>query len=129
MYLGNSQEVQWLGLRFHFRRHGMGWIPGLGTEIPHATGCAQKNKNKIKISIYLLLKKTRNVFVLALHSTNFPVVSYLLLHLSPSIVHNGAEMSLPQQTGTEPSLGKPRSSCEGPALLFLEVDVICQTSG
>ena len=45
--MGNSLAVQWLGLRAS-TAGGMGLIPGLGINIPHATRPKNKNKNKKK---------------------------------------------------------------------------------
>ena len=44
--LGNSLEIQWLGLCFHCT--GQGLIPGQGSKIWHATWCSQKQTNKKK---------------------------------------------------------------------------------
>ena len=50
MRIGNSLEVQWLGL--HASAAGdTGSIPGWGTKVPQATGCGQKKIDKIRITI------------------------------------------------------------------------------
>ena len=52
LWLGNSPEVQWLGLH-NFTTEGMGSVSGLRTKIPQAMRCDQK----IKVVTNLLIEE------------------------------------------------------------------------
>ena len=54
LWLGNSPEVQWLGLH-NFTTEGMGSVSGLRTKIPQAMRCNQK----IKVVTNLLIEEKK----------------------------------------------------------------------